>query len=209
MYLMPETARKLCIEVATYFFQKGFCHHDRDEFVRWYQRSLDAMPGLADSFLKGNTMTMPDKPTIENYESRARARGIPDHLISGLANYVVNGRPTGGFLRAVISNDLVEAMGRGTVDSIGAIRDIIIFFANCTPNGCYGSPAIYKAWVEIGGILGHMATQEKKHEEANRALTQRNPTDCPECGIGDGSHLPGCTLIDVSRVETGGKTDDR
>lgn len=116
-------------------------------------------------------MTMPDKPTIENYVARARARGIPEHMVSGLAYYVVNGRPTGDFLRAVISNDLFEAMGRADFSNIEILNEYVLFFVNDTPVGCWGLSTAYKRWTEGGGLLGVMAEEDKRDaakEDASR-----------------------------------------
>lgn len=67
---------------------------------------------------------------------------------STLPFWIENGIYPGGFLTAVIHNDLVEAIGRA--DHINRVRiaDIVSFFYNEAPSSCWGSPEKAKKWHE-------------------------------------------------------------
>jgi len=79
---------------------------------------------------------------------------IPDYMQDSLLRYVRTGQLTGDFLRAVLSNDLFNAVGRA--DSVN--REIIPLYVrwlyNRAPLACYGSTAAVSAWIEQGGLEG-------------------------------------------------------
>jgi len=81
--------------------------------------------------------------------------GIPEHLKEVIIEYVYRGRPTGGFLEAIFSNDLVGAFGRADFESMEGIPEIVKWLYNKAPRGCWGSKEIYIAWIdEVGGVKG-------------------------------------------------------
>ena len=79
---------------------------------------------------------------------------IPDHLIDSIIEYVFNGRPCGGFLESVFSNDLTQAYGRADHKSMQGIPEIVKWLYNTAPRGCWGSKENYKLWVADGGLKG-------------------------------------------------------
>lgn len=73
--------------------------------------------------------------------------GIPQHLREGMAAYVVDGRQTGGFLRACFENNFVVAIGRAGGDlSLKHIRGVAKWIYNEAPSRCWGSPGVVKTW---------------------------------------------------------------
>lgn len=73
---------------------------------------------------------------------------IPRRIREGLDRYACYGVPTGDFLRAVLSNNLMEAVGRADDDSLAAIQSICQYVHNALPGVCHGSPEKVKAHVE-------------------------------------------------------------
>lgn len=73
---------------------------------------------------------------------------IPEHTMSSMQEYVINGRPCGDFLRAVISNDLFEAVSRADLVNRSCMFEICSWFINNSPIGCHGSRDIYNDWVQ-------------------------------------------------------------
>ncbi len=71
-----------------------------------------------------------------------------------LENYAEHGIPTGGFLAAVISNDLMTAVGRADNQNIRVLRSICGFVHNELPSGSHGSREIYKNWIEAKKFAG-------------------------------------------------------
>ena len=67
--------------------------------------------------------------------------------IDSLRRYVDHGVPVGGFLEAVISNDLFGAMGRADDSSRANLFAICSFVYNDMPGVCWGSPAKVTAWL--------------------------------------------------------------
>ena len=70
------------------------------------------------------------------------------HLVNGLALYADHGKPTGGFLRAVLSNDFGVAVCKADENSTRALREIAQFVRNEMPSKCHGSPEKVKAWIK-------------------------------------------------------------
>jgi hypothetical protein len=64
-----------------------------------------------------------------------------------LERYVKQRIPTGDFLRAVLSNDLFDAMGRADLDNRRDLYEICQYVYNDMPSTCWGSPAIVDAWL--------------------------------------------------------------
>lgn len=71
---------------------------------------------------------------------------ISPTVMRGLVRYVRDGILPGGFLRAVISNDLMEAACRADTDNATALSDIaLVIFHHC-PSRCFGSAKAMAAW---------------------------------------------------------------
>ena len=67
---------------------------------------------------------------------------IPKRTIESLDRYVNHRIATGGFLRAVLSNDLFGAMSRADLDNQLALSAITKYIYNRLPSGCWGSKEI-------------------------------------------------------------------
>ena len=72
---------------------------------------------------------------------------IPMHMHEGLRAYVEERRPVGGFLAAVFSNDLYDAVCRADVQNQKAIANYVIWLREYAPSECHGSPEAYDSWV--------------------------------------------------------------
>lgn len=68
-------------------------------------------------------------------------------LLSSLEAYILEHRPVGGFLRAVISNDLAAACGRGDLPNQRLLYLYVRYLYNRSPSRCWGSPEAYSEWV--------------------------------------------------------------
>ncbi len=79
---------------------------------------------------------------------------LPSHIQDGVERYIEHGVPPGDFLTAVICNDLRESFGRADEVNIARMFDIVGFFYNEAPGGCWGSLEKMKRWVKIGGLNG-------------------------------------------------------
>lgn len=95
---------------------------------------------------------MAQAPTTdtENPVAAMISRGrhlVPPHMWDAVEGYYLHGFAPGSFLAAVLSNDLMEALGRADDVNAIAIRDWCRFLYNYTPSGSYGSPERYRAWL--------------------------------------------------------------
>lgn len=72
--------------------------------------------------------------------------GVPTHLRSGIARYLVDHIKPGGFLSAVLKNDLEGATLRADELSFSSIREVLKFLHAEAPAGSYGSPEAVLAW---------------------------------------------------------------
>ena len=74
---------------------------------------------------------------------------LPEHLRGGVERWIEHGVRPGGFLWAVIDNDLLAALGHADDDMTRAdIRKISLWFHWEAPSGCHGAPEITARWRE-------------------------------------------------------------
>lgn len=75
---------------------------------------------------------------------------IPEHCQSWLLDYLRYGIQPGGFLLAVLSNDLKDACARADETNQRALYDYIYVLYNDAPSDAWGSPAHVTAWIARG-----------------------------------------------------------
>jgi len=80
---------------------------------------------------------------------------IPQHTLDSIMDYVNNGVATGGFLTAVLSNDLAKSFTRADKENLEAMGAIVSFIMNKIPAQCHGSTSKVNAWCAAGGSKGH------------------------------------------------------
>src|SRR4051812_28095493 len=74
---------------------------------------------------------------------------VPEHMRAGIINYIENGLPAGGFLSAVLENDLKSACGRADHINQQHIPSIVAWFWNFAPSTCWGSREKVEAWYKV------------------------------------------------------------
>ena len=80
---------------------------------------------------------------------------IPELTMTSLELYRDEHLPTGGFLQAVLSNDLAEAVNMADKDNSKALTLIVKWAYNHLPGSSWGSPSEYQDWIKWkdGGIF--------------------------------------------------------
>lgn len=73
---------------------------------------------------------------------------LPVDLRGGLDRYIIDRIRPGGFLQAVLRNDLADAALRATAGNAAALFDIFVVLHNYAPATCHGSPAKVERWLE-------------------------------------------------------------
>lgn len=86
--------------------------------------------------------------TEAKYRAVLKENGVSEHLIEGLVMYVVHHYQPGGFLTAVLSNDLAQAFGRGDSESLACLHGIVKFLEGDAPWNCWGSVKRVCDWVD-------------------------------------------------------------
>ena len=76
-----------------------------------------------------------------------RPYNLPDYTRDSLIRYVEHRIAPGGFLCAVLSNDLFGALGKADESNSAAIVEICRFIYNELPNGCWGSEERVNSWL--------------------------------------------------------------
>lgn len=71
---------------------------------------------------------------------------LPDHLREGVERWIEQGITPGSFLRAVIRNDLAQAVLRADDTSLASLPSIMRWFIEWGPNGSYGSDKVFSQW---------------------------------------------------------------
>ena len=91
-------------------------------------------------------MADPNLPNIIAYNA-------PAHMQKGLLAYLYQGRPPGGFLAAVLQNDLWRAALQADATNarfLAAYGTIL----NAMPQEAWGSQEAVKRWIKQGGLEG-------------------------------------------------------
>lgn len=77
---------------------------------------------------------------------------VPGHMRAGIIEWIERGIPGGGFMMAVLRNDLMDAFGRADSTNKSAMQDWAAYLYNYAPHNCHGSPEAVHAWREKGGL---------------------------------------------------------
>jgi len=93
---------------------------------------IEATPGMKVTMLK-----------------KLEATQIPGRMHDSLVRWVTEGRVSGHFLTAVLTNDLKEAVARADDENANALRDYVLFLYNNVPAGCFGSPERVTRWADM------------------------------------------------------------
>jgi hypothetical protein len=88
------------------------------------------------------------------WEYDRRYQKIPDSIFYSIKDYVEDRRAIGGFLQAVLSNNLMESATRADGHSFESLGVIALFIFNHVPCQCYGSPEKVKQWLEDVDAVG-------------------------------------------------------
>ena len=84
---------------------------------------------------------------------------IPEQDWNGLMLYLARGIETGSFLRAVLENDLTEAVGYADDDNRLKLADLVVVLHSTLPSESWGSKDKVAAWIERGGLKGRNAAE--------------------------------------------------
>ena len=72
---------------------------------------------------------------------------IPDYTKEAIDAYVSERRPPGGFLTAVLTNNLKESFAMADDNNREAMYDIVCYCYNDIPGKCWGSKKAVRKWL--------------------------------------------------------------
>lgn len=87
-------------------------------------------------------------------KNRPEYASIRIDVIESLQRYAEHGIPPGGFLLAVLENDLHEAVARADADNVKTLKHICQFVWWELPAISWGSPQRVRTWLENTGPKG-------------------------------------------------------
>lgn len=79
---------------------------------------------------------------------------IPPHMHEGITAYIASGRPTGGFLTALLHGDHARARQNADHTNRTNWQNWMRFFLKHVPSRAFGTPAKVAAWRKQGGLSG-------------------------------------------------------
>jgi hypothetical protein len=91
---------------------------------------------------------------------------VPAHCRDGLQLYIERGVPTGDFLKAILTNNLVEAYKLADDINFGRIADYAKFLYWECPSLAWGSEEKVATWTAHGGLMGLIPTKEQNDNES-------------------------------------------
>lgn len=94
------------------------------------------------------------KPKESNLKKILEELDIPEHMHSGVIQYVEHGVEPGGFLKAVLSNNLVDSFSKADGLNKNKIDKYITLLYNHIPADCWGSHEKVVSWMKRGGLKG-------------------------------------------------------
>ena len=91
---------------------------------------------------------------MERINQRMVEYGIPSHMHAGVQRYMEHGLPPGGFLSAVLSNNLTGAAVRADAENARCLCEWGRFTTHALPALAHGSPDVVDRWLAFGGLRG-------------------------------------------------------
>lgn len=81
---------------------------------------------------------------------------IPDYMARPLSDYLLEGKPCGNFLSAVLRNDLRKAVQHADMENLRNLPAYMFFLFNRAPALSWGSDDNVDAWIKNDGLKGYV-----------------------------------------------------
>ena len=72
---------------------------------------------------------------------------IPEYTQNQIQDYVDKRYPSGSFLYAVLTNNLIDAVTKADDTNIHCLRSIVLYIYNNTPGICWGNREKVEEWI--------------------------------------------------------------
>jgi hypothetical protein len=97
---------------------------------------------------------------------------VPASIRGACEKHVVHGLQPGGFVEALLTNNLTEAITRADKHNLQRIDEIVLYLLNALPLTCWGSEEKVKLWRD-------MIEDENRQREANRVYSELEKSAAP------------------------------
>ncbi len=121
-----------------------FEHAGKDKDEKYFKKFKELMDGV-------------DSARTERSEKMGYSAfgfEIPERMMGILKRYLDHGVEPGGFLRAVLRNDLVGAVSRADSSNLKNLPAYAYYMCNHMPQAAYGSVEAVENWITNGGLNG-------------------------------------------------------
>lgn len=102
---------------------------------------------------------------MDSYRNPSAISALPEHMHGAMLRWIEHGISPGGFLTAVLENNLREAVARADMINIRRLSDYVRYLYNDAPSGCWGSPEAVRAWHRQGGLKRGLVAVEPESNE--------------------------------------------
>jgi hypothetical protein len=85
---------------------------------------------------------------------------INPFVMAAIRRWVENGTPTGGFVRACLENNLLEAVIAADDENIKSLPSVMLYLYNEVPGGCWGSWIKCRSWADKKARLREVKSDE-------------------------------------------------
>jgi len=109
--------------------------------------------------------------------NRENYGNVKHETLDSLDRYATGGVPPGGFLTAVLENNLMESQGRADLQNRLTLYDITKYVYNEMPMGCHGKAGIVEEWCKEIRL-------QKEAEEFTHSMTT-SEEECQKCDVPD------------------------
>lgn len=92
---------------------------------------------------------------------------IPQDTLYRIEEYVMKGAHPGGFLAALVQNDLCLTFRRADGRNVKCVESIYMLFYNYLPDRSYGSEEAFEEWRMLGGIQGMDGPEDNRERLEN------------------------------------------
>ena len=92
----------------------------------------------------------------ETVRYHAKLNKVPERMIESLVAYVIHGIEPGGFLMAIIRNDLQLAWTRADGENRPLIGAYVQTLLSSFPIACYGDNDTVRSWIVDRGYAGYL-----------------------------------------------------
>lgn len=123
---------------------------------------------------------------------------LPDGLQAGMRRYIEEGIAPGGFLKAVLYNDLAGAVAQADWINKSRLAEVVSWLAEHAPSPCWGSVEVVRDWLDQ-----HTAQRPKRRSVRLAIGDEQLPVIYVFCSGGQGDWWSMAALSEAGELIAG------